>query len=482
MKLVMKFGGTSVSESSRIRHVAGIVRDHAMKGNKIVAVVSAMSGVTDRLIEAAEKASVRDRDCIDTFVDSLTERHAQASQDVIQNKEILDQTLKLLNGQIEDLEKVLIGITYLGELTARSRDYVLSFGEKLSAIVMSGALRDLGLRVEYFTGGDCGIVTDDCFGEAKPLMNITKQQVKEKLGPIIEAGVVAVITGFIAMTQDGLTTTLGRGGSDYTATTLGAALQVDEVWIWTDVDGLMTADPKVEPLAKTIPSMSFSEAMEMVYFGAKAMHPRALEPASERGIPIRVKNTFNPDNHGTLIVQEWQVRPKTVVKAVAIIRNVVMITVTGPGIVCASDIIAKVFSILRENNIDVLMVSQSSSQANVSFIISQTNSEKVVNTLELSLLGTGFAKEVISETDVCVVAVVGAGMKGTPGVAARVFKTVADQGVNIRMIAQGSSELNISFVVDESGGDKALRALHHEFALGGQDSLRTGATSRGGSS
>jgi len=465
MKLVMKFGGTSVGESSRIKHVVSIVRDHALKGNRIVVVISAMSGVTDELIEIAKKACMRDRASIDAFVKSLASRHLQASRDAIKNGEILEQTLRSLNGQITELEKVLVGITYLGELTLRSRDYVLSFGEKLSAIVMSGALRDLGLRVEYFTGGECGIVTDDSFGEAKPLMNITRQQVKDRLGPIIEAGAMAVVTGFIGITQDGLTTTLGRGGSDYTATILGAALQVDEVWIWTDVDGLMTADPKVEPSAKTIPVISFSEAMEMAYFGAKVMHPRALEPASEREIPIRVKNTFNPDGPGTLIVQERQVKPEGIVKSIAMIRNVALITVSGAGMVGAPGIAAKVFSVLAENNINVLMISQSSSEANISFIIPRTSFEKGVNILELSLLGSGFVKEVTSETGICILAVVGAGMKGTPGVAARVFKAVADQGVNVRMIAQGSSELNISFVVEESGGVKALRALHREFKL-----------------
>jgi len=465
MKLVMKFGGTSIGESSRIRHVASIIRDHARKGNKIVVVISAMSGVTDELIEAAEKASIRDRGSIEAFVKSLAGKHNKACQDVIKNGEILEQTLRSLNEQIAELEKILVGITYLGELTPRSRDYVLSFGEKLSAIVMSGALKDLGLRTESFIGGQCGIVTDDCFGEAKPLMNITRQQVKEKLEPIVEAGEVAVVTGFIGTTQDGLTTTLGRGGSDYTATILGAALQVDEVWIWTDVDGLMTADPKVEPSAKTIPVISFSEAMEMAYFGAKAMHPRALEPASERGIPIRMKNTFSPDSPGTLIVQERQVKPESVVKAVAIIRNLELITVSGAGMVGAPDIAAKVFSVLGEKRINVLMISQSSSEANISFVIPRTSLEKAVNALELSLLGNGLVKEVTSETDICIIAVVGAGMKGTPGVAARVFKAVAEQGVNIRMIAQGSSELNISFVVEESGGVKALRALHREFRL-----------------
>jgi len=465
MKLVMKFGGTSLDESSRIRHVTNTIRDHALKGDRIVVVVSAMSGVTDGLIEAVEKAGMRDRASIGAFVKSLARRHTRASQDIIKNGEILEQALRSLNEEIVELEKILVGITYLGELTPRSRDYVLSFGEKLSAILMSGALRDLGLRVELFTGGGCGIVTDNCFGEAKPLMNITRQQVKEKLEPIIEAGVVAVVTGFTGTTQDGLTTTLGRGGSDYTATILGAALQVDEVWVWTDVDGLMTADPKVEPLAKRIPVLSFSEAMEMAYFGAKAMHPRTLEPASERGIPIRVKNTLNPDSLGTLIVQEQQVKPERIVKAVAVIRNVALITVSGAGMVGAPGIAAKVFSVLGENNIDVLMISQGSSEANISFVIPRTTLEKAVNKLELSLLGSGFVKEVTSETGTCIVAVVGAGMKGTPGVAARVFTAVANQGVNIRMIAQGSSELNISFVVEESDGIKALRALHTEFKL-----------------
>ncbi len=465
MKLVMKFGGTSLGESSRITHVTSIVRDHVRKGDKILVVVSAMSGVTDNLIEAAEKASMRDRSSIEAFMKSLAKRHSYACQDVIKNGEILDETLRSLNEQIEDLEKILVGITYLGELTPRSRDYVLSFGEKLSAIVMSGALKDLGLRIQSFLGGQCGIVTDDSFGEAKPLMNITRQQVKEKLGPIVDAGIVAVVTGFIGTTQDGLITTLGRGGSDYSATILGAALQVDEVWIWTDVDGLMTADPKVEPSAKTIPVISFSEAMEMAYFGAKALHPRALEPASESAVPIRVKNTFNPDSPGTLIVQEQHVKPESVVKAVAIIRNLGLITVSGAGMVGVPGIAAKVFSVLGGNRISVLMISQSSSEANISFVIPRISLEKAVNALELSLLGTGFVKEVTSETGICIIAVVGAGMKGTPGVAARVFKAVAEQGVNIRMIAQGSSELNISFVVEERGGVKALRALHREFKL-----------------
>lgn len=465
MRLVMKFGGTSLGAGSEIRCAASTVRNYSQQRNKIVVVVSAMSGVTDKLIEAAGEATLRNRDSTRLFLKNLEERHAQASRDAIISSEILDQTLASLNGQIAELENVLIGIGYLGELTSRSKDYVISFGEKLSTIVIAGALKDLGLRAEYFLGGQCGIVTDNCFGEAKPLMNITKQQVKEKLAPIFEAGVIAVVTGFTGATQEGQTTTLGRDGSDYTATILGAVLQVDEVWIWKDIDGLMTADPKVEPSAKTIPLLSFAEAMEMAYFGAKAIQAKALELASESGIPIRVKNTFNLDGSGTLIVEKPQVRSERVVKAVTMINNVALITVSGGGMVGVPGIAAKVFSVIGEKNINVLMISQGSSEANISFIIPRSGLENAVNALELSLLGKGFVKEVTPETKVCIVTVVGAGMKGTPGVAARVFKAIANQGVNIRMIAQGSSELSISFVVEDSDGIKAVRALHEEFRL-----------------
>jgi len=466
VRLVMKFGGTSLGTGSEIRRAASTVRNYSQQRNKIVVVVSAMSEVTDKLIEAAGEATLRNRDSTRLFLKNLEERHAQASRDAIRSSEILDQTLASLNGQIAELENVLIGIDHLGELTSRSRDYILSFGEKLSTIVMAGALKDLGLRTEYFLGGQCGIVTDNCFGEAKPLMNITKQQVKEKLGPIFEAGVIAVVTGFIGATQEGQTTTLGRDGSDYTATILGASLQVDEVWIWKDIDGLMTADPKAESSAKTIPLLSFPEAMEMAYFGAKVIQPRALVLAWEREIPIRVKNAFNLDSPGTLIVQKPRVRSESVVKAVTVTNNVALITVTGGGMVGVPGITAKVFAVIGEKNVNVLMISQSSSEGNISFIIPRSGLEKIVNALELSLLGKGYVKEITPETDACIVTVVGAGMKGTPGVAARVFKAVADQGVNIRMIAQGSSELSISFVVEESDGVKTLRALHREFKLG----------------
>jgi len=274
-----------------------------------------------------------------------------------------------------------------------------------------------------------------------------------------------VVTGYIAATQDGEITTLGRGGSDYTATIIAAALEADEVWVWTDVDGLMTSDPKIVPSTKVIPELSFQEAIELAIFGAKAMHPRALEPAMEKEIPVRIRNTFNPQNLGTLIVKDQKIKAKDVVKGTTLIKNLALINVSGAGMVGTPGTAAKVFDMLGKNNINVLMISQSASEANISFILHRDGLERAVSTLEIALLGSGLIREVTAEDDVCVVAVVGAGMKGTPGVAARLFGAVARRGVNMRMIAQGSSELNISFVVKETDGEKAVRAIHEEFKL-----------------
>jgi aspartate kinase len=466
MEKIMKFGGTSIADGEKIKHVVKLIQEEVKLGNTIVVVVSALASITDSLIQAIDKAKLSDFQFIKEFHESLSKRHYEVAKTAISNEKILSDVIKELNQKLSDLDKILTGIAYLGEVTPRSYDYVLSFGERLSAPIVSGALNNVGIKSKSLTGGEAGIVTDSCFGEARPLMSITTQQVKERLEPLLKRGIVPVVTGFIACTPEGYITTLGRGGSDYTATILGAALEVDEVWIWSDVDGLMTADPKIEPKAKTIETISFSEAIEIAYFGAKVIHPRALEPTAEKGIPVRIKNTFNPKNPGTLIIKEQRIKKGDIVKAITIIRDVAAITVSGAGMVGALGVAAKVFGILGENNVNVLMISQSSSEANISFIVPRAMLEKAVNALELSLLGGGLIKEIVPESDVCIIAVVGAGMKGTPGVAARVFQAVAREGINIMMIAQGSSELNISFVVKEKDGDKAVRAIHREFNLG----------------
>jgi aspartate kinase len=465
MKLVMKFGGTSVATGENIRHVADLVTKQA-KNAKVVVVVSALAGVTNSLIEVAEQAKKSDEKHIQAFTKELLEKHLTAISTAITSKSIQKEVAQITEKTIAELEKVLTGIYYVGELTPKSKDYVLSFGERLSAPIVWGTLKDRRLETQFFTGKEAGIVTDSNFGEADPLMNFTTHLINERLGPLFEKGVIPVVTGFIAADQNGIVTTVGRGGSDYTATILGTALGVDEIWIWTDVDGIMTTDPKIVPSARMLPQLSYQEAAEMAIFGAKAMHPRALGPVIKDGIPVRIRSVFHPENPGTLITREPDGNATEVVKAVAMIKDVAMLNVNGAGMVGAPGSYAKVFDVLGKNNINVMMVSTAVSEANISMIIKRGLLGRAISNLEIALLERGgILSEVTAEDDVAVIAVMGANMKGTLGVASRIFSTVAKNGINIRMIAQGSSELNISFVVKEKDGIAVVRAIHKEFNL-----------------
>jgi aspartate kinase len=278
--------------------------------------------------------------------------------------------------------------------------------------------------------------------------------------------VIPVVAGFIAATVDGSITTLGRGGSDYTATLLSAALGADEIWIWTDVDGLMTADPRIVKNAVVLPNISFGEALELSYFGAKMMHPRALQPAGQKKIPVRIRNSSRPTRNGTLVSASESHDGDKVVKAVSIIRDVGIVTVSGSGMMGAPGVAAKVFQTLGSNNVNVMMISQGSSEATISCVVANRDVDRAVRALQLALMGQGYVDRVAEEKDACIIAVVGSGMKGTPGVAARIFTAVAKRKVNVRMVAQGSSEYNVSFVVSHKDGADAVRAIHEEFSLG----------------
>jgi aspartate kinase len=464
-KIVMKFGGTSVATGENIRRVASIIADSVKKDQRVVVVVSALAGVTNQLVEEAEQAKKNDEKQIQEFTRKLVEKHVATATEAIKNKSIQKEVEQVIKKTVSELDKVLTGICYVGEITPKSRDYVLSFGERLSAPIVWGALRDIKLQTQYFTGKEAGIVTDENFGAASPLMNVTTHQVKGRLEPLLEKNVVPVVTGYIAATQDGVVTTLGRGGSDYTATILSVALSADEVWIWTDVDGILTTDPKIVQSARRLPQLSYGEAAEMAIFGAKAMHPSALEPVIETHIPVRIRNVFNPENHGTLIADGQEAKSTEVVKAVAMIKDVAMINIRGAAMVGAPGSYAKIFDVMGKNNINIMMISAAVSEANISLIIRRNLLGRALSTLEIALLGRGVVNEITSEDDVCVIAVMGANMKGTLGVASRIFTTVAQKRINIRMIAQGSSELNVSFVVKEKDGVAVVRAIHEEFKL-----------------
>ncbi len=465
MKIVMKFGGTSVGSGENIRHVADLVTQNS-KNNQVAVVVSALAGVTNRLLEVGCQAKKSDDAHIQVFIKELLEKHKQAIATAITSKQIQKEVTQITEKTIAELEKVLTGICYVGELTPKSKDYVASFGERLSAPIVWGAIKDHKAQTQCFTGKEAGIVTDSNFGEADPLMNFTTHLIRERVGPLFESGVIPVVTGFIAANQDGIVTTVGRGGSDYTATILGVALKVDEVWIWTDVDGIMTTDPKLVPSARMLPQLSYQEAAEMAIFGAKAMHPRALGPVIKENIPVRIRNTAHPENPGTLITKEPQQNAKEVVKAVAMIKDVAMLNVNGAAMVGAPGSYAKVFDVLGKNGINVMMISTAVSEANISMIIKRGLLGRAISNLEIALLERGgIVTEVSAEDDVAVIAVMGANMKGTLGTASRIFTIVAKKGINIRMIAQGSSELNISFVVKEKDGVAVVKAIHDEFNL-----------------
>ena len=465
MKIVMKFGGSSVATGENIRNVSDIVTKNA-KDHKVAVVVSALMGVTNSLVEMACQAKKSDETRIQAFTKELLKKHVEAIETAIISKTIQTEVKEITEKTIAELEKVLTGICYVGELTSKSKDYVLSFGERLSAPIVWGAIKDRKLETQCFTGKEAGIVTDSNFGEADPLMNFTAHLIQERLTPILEKGVIPVVTGFIAADQNGVVTTVGRGGSDYTATILGVALKVDEVWIWTDVDGIMTTDPKLVSSARMLPQLSYQEAAEMAIFGAKAMHPRALGPVSKEDIPVRIRSVFHPENPGTLITKDPDPNPKEVVKAVAMIKDVAMVNVSGAGMVGAPGSYAKVFDVLGKNGINVMMISTAASEANISMIIKRNLLGRATSSLEIALLDRGgLVSEVSSEDDVAVIAVMGAHMKGTLGVASRIFATVAKIGINIRMIAQGSSELNISFVVKEEDGKAVVKAIHETFRL-----------------
>jgi len=468
LKLVVKFGGVPVKDGESIRNDAELVVSRYKKGDQVVVVTSAMAGVTDQLLDVAHKLigpQANPKQQIPDFMRQISIKHFQACQVAMRNKEVLGRTTRKVKETLDLLERALTGISYLGELSPRSQDLILSFGERLSAPILAGAIEALGVPSRSLTGFEAGLITDDHYTEARPLMDRVRKLVKQRLNKILAAEVIPVVTGFIGGTEDGIITTLGRGGSDYTASIIGAAWGADEIWIMTDVDGIMTADPKVEPNAKVIKAISYIEATELAYFGAKVLHPKMIRPAMDSNIPVRVLNAFKPDQSGTLIIKKPN-RVKDIVKSITMSKNVSLITVGGAEMIGVPGVAATVFDIIGRAGVKVLMISQSSSQADISFVVDRKEVDAALRALRSEFEKRNINWNINCERNVSVIAAIGAGMKGTPGVAARVFSTVGRNKINILTIAQGSSELNISFTVDESDAVNAVRALHSEFQLG----------------
>lgn len=458
--ITMKFGGTSVGDVERLREVVSIVRSH-QNGKPVVVVASAMGGVTNTLLETANLAVQRETGRVKANIDALKDRHGQIVATLVSDSRRRQELARDHANMFDELTSLLQGVSLLRELSARSLDAIAAYGEILSCMQLAACLADAGVRSEYVDSRQL-VRTDAHFGAAAVEFPFTCEKLRERLLPLIESGIVPVVTGFIGSTGDGLTTTIGRSGSDYTASIVGAALGSEEIWIWTDVDGVMTADPRYIRGAAVLPQISYREAAEMSYFGAKVIHPKTMLPAIEKQIPIRIKNTFNPAHPGTLISSAANSTSR-VVKTVTSIDNLSLIAIEGNGMIGVPGVSARIFSALARIQVNVMMISQASSEHNVCLVIPRQDSARAVKELRAEFeidIARKFIDDIRLHESVSIVAVVGEGMRGVKGVAGKTFTAVADAGVNVVAIAQGSSELNISFVVEESEARRAVQAIH----------------------
>ena len=459
----MKFGGTSVGSAERIAASAQLVARSVRDGHQVVVVTSAMSGVTNALIDAARAASRGHWD--PRIRREMFDRHKAAAGTLITDADRRATALDEVDRRLDRFEKLCFGLSMVHELTPRLLDAISGTGEMLAAPLVAGALAELGLRASAVDATEV-IVTTDQFGGAEPLMEETRARADARLRSLVQAGEVPVVTGFIGATADGVLTTLGRGGSDYSASIVGAALDADEVWIWTDVDGVLTANPAEVPQARTLAEISYSEASELAYYGAKVLHYKTILPAFRKRIPVRILNSFNPAHPGTRVTVEGDAGALGV-KAVTSIRGVSLIAISGTGMQGIPGIVAKTFDVVAEQQSNVLMISQASSENNICFVISSSEAPQVVKALRRALeveLMRDHIEEIASQP-VAVVAAIGDRMRGTPGVAATVFGALGSHGINVIAISQGSSERNISLVVAEADAAAAVRALHEAFRL-----------------
>jgi bifunctional aspartokinase / homoserine dehydrogenase 1 len=465
MLIVMKFGGTSVGSAERIGQAAQLAVDTANQGHQVVVVTSAMSKVTDSLIAAARQASTGRWDS--RIRQDLFDRHnivadALVGTDPPRHADVLDALQK----RLDRFEKLCFGLSMVHELTPRLLDAISGTGEMLAAPLVAAAIAARGKASQAVDATEL-IVTTDQFGGAEPLMDETRGRTAGRLRPAIDRGEIPVVTGFIAATADGVMTTLGRGGSDYSASIVGAALDADEVWIWTDVDGVMTANPSEVPEARTLAEISYSEASELAYYGAKVLHYKTILPAFRKRIPVRILNSFNPTHPGTRVTVEGNPSAQGV-KAVTSIRGVILVAISGTGMQGIPGIAAKTFDVVAAQQANVLMISQASSENNICFVLSAAEAPRVVTALRSALefeLMRGHVEEISAEQQVAIVAAVGDRMRGSPGIAATVFGALGDAGVNVIAISQGSSERNISLVVTERDAAVAVRAIHRAFRL-----------------
>ena len=440
---VLKFGGTSVADAAAMQRVAAVVQ-HAHHSTRPVVIVSALAGVTDALLAAADAAASGD---VQPQLAALLERHAEIAGRLARpdSSRGIQAVLGRAHAELADLLRRVAGEP---ERRPALRDEIVSYGERLSAALLTAVLLAADVPARYVDARHC-LITDGTDGRATPLLLDTEQRTRAELAPLLDRRLVPVLGGYIGATLEGVTTTLGRGGSDYSAALVGAALAAREIQIWTDVSGVLTADPRVVPSAGTIPSLSYAEAAELAYFGAKVLHPKTIQPAMERDIPVRICNSKAPGDRGTVVTARGEVRAGAV-KAIAHKSGITVLQISSTRMLGAYGFLRGLFEVFERHQTVVDVVT--TSEVSVSLTVDNAGSLPAI-VAELQALGT-----VAVESDRAIVCVVGEGLRTTPGIAARVFATISD--INVSLISQGASRVNLTFVVDEGRVREAVLRLH----------------------
>lgn len=458
---VLKFGGSSVGTPSRIKGLIEILKAYYNRGDQFTVVFSAFSGVTDSLLEMSRRAAAGDESWRTSF-EAFAKRHQDAIAELVSEPERAQIAAEMERSH-QSLANMLSGVFLVREASPRTMDYVVSFGERSSAFIIAAAMRQAGISASFLDARKV-IKTNDNFVNAKVDFSATYPLIKEHYAQHPE---VQVVTGFIGSTPDGLTTTLGRGGSDYTAAIIAAGLDAASIEIWTDVDGVLTADPRKVKKAFTIPKMTYAEAMEMSHFGAKVIYPPTLQPALQKRIPLYIKNTFNPDFEGTYI-SETKEPGGHAVTGISSINKVAMLTLQGGGMFGVPGIAGRLFGSLAKSGISVILITQGSSEHSITFAIPPEVAKKAKQQVEAEFeyeIEKGLVEPLKIEENLSVIAIIGENMRYRPGIAGRMFQALGKNGVNVMAIAQGSSELNISVVVAAADEAKAMNALHEAFFL-----------------
>jgi aspartokinase/homoserine dehydrogenase 1 len=475
--LVMKFGGTSVGSAVRFAEVAHIIKREYEREQQLVAVVSAMSGTTSALIEGARAAAGGQEERYQAIRDGLLSRHLQAAGELLADTSEYPPVEEYIRQRLHDYDRLCQSIATLGEFTMRGNDAVASIGEELSSRILAALLRVQGQRAVAVSATTL-VRTDAQYGSAVPDMDASRGLVCERLRPMLEQGVITIVTGFIGATAQGVTTTLGRGGSDYSAAILGACLDADEVWIWTDVNGILTADPKLVPEARTLPELSYREAEELAFFGADVLHPKTVIPLAERGIPLRILNSYNAQHPGTLIVPQPDGR-RPAMPAIISTEGLCLIGVVGNPYSWSLQMAQRALKSLAEAGVDVLMFSQSFTERNLNLVVRGHDQEHSVHLLRREFerdLRVGLLSDIGVQEQVATISVVGMpnGDKSTAraasSIASQAFAALGKLGVRVISVGQPASAYSVSFVIPESEVARAVPFIHHELGLGATSS------------